>query len=302
MSKPRISVCVPTYNGERWIAGTLRSILDQDEDLDVIVSDDCSSDRTVEIAGATGDTRVRVRRAPGRLGLAANWNRALGDARGIYVKLLMQDDELLPGALSVQASLLDRHPECGLAFGPRILEGDGSARAARWIATYGDPHVALGPVGEVLEGHKVVAKLTSRRLRANAIGEPSVVMLRRSTLEQTGLFNVHIRQLTDLDLWLRVAGVSELAFDTRPVARFRVHAESATARNRDAADGWLDRLWIIDGVARRETGPATITPRHYVAALLAGTREMAIALARRRRTVGATVEDLRTFFRRTTPR
>jgi len=295
VSAARISVCVPTYNGERWIGATLRSVLAQDEDLEVIVSDDSSSDATVDIAGAMQDPRIRVLRAEGRLGMARNWNRAVELSKGRFVKLLMQDDELLPGTLSTQASLLERHATAGLAFGPRLLESDGSPQAARWMARYHTLHSALGPLRDVLPGRDVIAALTRGRLRANAIGEPSVVMLRRSVLDATGLFNVHLRQLTDLDLWIRVAAVSDIAFDSRPVARFRVHADSATARNRHTADAWLDRLWIVDGLARNPTTSHAITVRHYATALGAGALELAGALVRRRRSLGASIGDIRQF-------
>lgn len=298
MTTRRISVCVPTHNGERWIASTLRSLLEQDEDFEVIVSDDDSSDATLEIAASTGDPRVRVVPTDSRLGMARNWNRALELGNGQFVKVLMQDDELLPGSLSIQASLLERHATAGLAFGPRVLEGDGSAQVARWMARYRSPHAVLRPRSEVIPGREVVASLTRGRLRANAIGEPSVVMLRRSTMRATGLFNPDVRQLTDLDLWIRVASVSDVAFDPRPVARFRVHGASETTRNQSTADAWLDRLWIVDGLARDPVTRDVITIRHYASAVGAGALEVAGALVRRRRSLAQSIVDIRRFLQR----
>lgn len=301
MSVERLSVCIPTHNGEPWIASTIQSILSQDQDFEVVVSDDASSDSTVDIARSLNDPRVRVERSESRIGMARNWNRAVELSHGEYVKLLMQDDELLPGALSVQASLLERHPTAGFAFGPRLLDGDGSAAAARWMRAYGTPHATLGITDELVPGSRVVEAHTRGRLRGNAIGEPSVVMIRRSTLQQSGMFNPRLRQLTDLDLWIRLASVADVAFDPRPVARFRVHAASATQRNRALGDAWLDRLYIVDGLRRDSRTRQRVGVRHYATAVAAGGLEVSKALLSRRRSLYASWRDLRAFVERKAP-
>lgn len=292
---PILSVCIPTRNGAEWIAETIASATSQDADLEVVVSDDASSDATVEIAASAGDARVRVERSASRLGMAENWNRAIALSGGSYVKVLMQDDALLPGALAIQQSLLERHPAVGFAFGPRVLEGDGTPAAEAWMTKYGAPHEALQIGGEVLSGREVVSALTRRRLRANAIGEPSVVLIRRTLLDRVGLFDVGLRQLTDLDLWIRLAAVSDVAFDPRPVARFRVHAGSATARNRRTGAAWLDRLRIIDGLHDRPETRGLVGASHYAVAVGAGSLEMVNGLLRRRRSVAAAWSDVRAF-------
>lgn len=295
MTAPAVSVCIPTRNGAPWIAETIASVTSQDADLEIVISDDASSDGTIDIAASSDDARVRVEPSTARLGMAGNWNRAIELSRGAYMKVLMQDDALLPGALAVQQSLLDRHPEVGFAFGPRVLEGDGSPVAEDWMTRYGAPHEALQIGGEVLSGRQVVSALTRRRLRANAIGEPSVVLMRRSVLDRVGLFDVGLHQLTDLDLWIRMAAVSDVAFDPRPVARFRVHAGSATARNRRTGAAWLDRLRIVDGLHDRPETHSLVGVSHYAVAVGAGTLEIASALLRRQRSVAAAWGDVRAF-------
>lgn len=281
MSPPRISVGIPTYNGASWLAQALRSVLDQDVDLEVVIRDDGSDDETVAIATAMSDPRVRVVSDRSHQGMAANWNRTIDLMTGNYVKLLMQDDALVSGSLSRQAALLDEYPSAGLAFGPRLLESDGSPTAARWVERYRAPHVFLTTTRGTVPGRHALRLLTRGRLRANGVGEPSVVMLRRSVLDRVGLFNPRIRQLTDFDLWLRVAGVADLAFDPQPVAIFRVHEASATNRNLATGAAWLDRIRIVESLDRSVSTHGVVGPGHYLAAIAAGTLELIRAVAYR---------------------
>ena len=295
MTEPAVSVCIPTRNGAAWIAETIASATSQDTDLEVVISDDASTDATVEIALASGDPRVHVEAAPRPLGMAANWNRAIALAQGTYVKLLMQDDALLPGALGIQQQLLERNPSAGFAFGPRLLHGDGSVAAAAWIAKYWAPHEALGLSQELISGRDLLNALLRRRLRANAIGEPSVVLMRMSALEQAGPFHPDLRQLTDMDMWIRLASIGDAAFDATPIALFRVHGDSATMHNRSTGDAWLDRLRIVDGARRRKATHQLVGLTHYAAAIAAGGIDVVRGLARRERSVAATWRELRTW-------
>lgn len=301
MTTPKLSVCIPTRNGAAWIAETIASVTSQDVDLEVVVSDDASSDATVDLAASSGDVRVRVERSPARLGMAANWNRAIELSSGPFVKVLMQDDALLPDVLAVQVELLERFPSAAFAFGPRLLEGDGSREAEEWIAKFSVLHRALVDSSidsQLLSGALVVHTLTRGRLQANAIGEPSVVLMRRSAIEEVGPFDVRLRQLTDLEFWLRMASVADVAFDSRPVARFRVHASSTTRRNTRNGDAWLDRLRVVKALAENPRTAGQIHFTHFAAAMAAGVRDLGSALFRRRRSLATTAQDIRTFAQR----
>jgi len=88
-----ISVCIATYNGEEFIHEQLSSILSQLEIGDeVIVSDDGSSDRTIDIVMSIGDPRVRIIKGPGIDSLIANFENALRQAKGDFIFLSDQDD------------------------------------------------------------------------------------------------------------------------------------------------------------------------------------------------------------------
>jgi len=101
MKQPKVSILLPTYNGARWIGETLKSIFSQDfTDFEIIVSDDCSQDNTIETIKSFNDKRIRVYRSKRNLGYGGNLQVLEKLPKGGDILFLMdQDDILLAGAL-----------------------------------------------------------------------------------------------------------------------------------------------------------------------------------------------------------
>jgi hypothetical protein len=111
---PMVSIGLPVFNGENYLAEAIRSALDQRfADFELIVCDNASTDRTGEIAEgfAAVDPRVRYARNPANLGAAPNYNRAFELARGRYFKWLAHDDRLLPDYLTRTVEVMEARPE-----------------------------------------------------------------------------------------------------------------------------------------------------------------------------------------------
>lgn len=104
-ANPVVSVCIASYNGEKYIEEQLRSILDSPRVDEVLVSDDGSTDATVDIAASIGDPRVRILAGP-RRGLIRNFESVIAQARGRYIFLADQDDVWLPGKVDACVSAL----------------------------------------------------------------------------------------------------------------------------------------------------------------------------------------------------
>jgi len=230
---PAISVCVPTWNGETYLAETLRSALAQTfADFELVVVDDGSGDSTWEIAESLRDPRLRLQRNPAREGLPGNWNRCLQLARGRYVLLLCQDDVLVADALAALHEALEGVPGAALAFGRREILYDGVERFPLQGREYED---ALASFHRSLRGRVTGIDLVTAALRdgrdltVNVIGEPSFVLLRREAVLDAGGFDPAFRQLPDWDLWLRLARRGPLVFVDRVLGAFRVHARGASA-------------------------------------------------------------------------
>jgi glycosyltransferase involved in cell wall biosynthesis len=134
---PHVSILIPTYNQEGFIERAIASALAQDyPDLEVIVSDDASTDTTGERARAwCGDPRFHYHRNPARLGHTGNYRRLLGEyARGDWALMLDGDDHLLDPAFIRRAlAAIDAHPDRRIVFaqaGQRVLPADGDPTAA----------------------------------------------------------------------------------------------------------------------------------------------------------------------------
>lgn len=107
-----ISVCMATYNGERFIVEQLRSIAQQLSDADeIVIVDDRSSDRTIEIIKGLNLPRLKILTSPQRLGPVKAFELAIGQAAGELIFLADQDDVWLPGRV---AAMRDALTQCDL--------------------------------------------------------------------------------------------------------------------------------------------------------------------------------------------
>ncbi|KXV12690.1 hypothetical protein CR51_06400 [Caballeronia megalochromosomata] len=108
---PKISVVVPTYNAQKYIVETLRSLLRQDADFEILVLDDASTDATLDLVRGLNDPRIRVFPLEHNLGRPANANRGFNLCRGEYIARIDHDDIAEPGRLLQQATFLDANPD-----------------------------------------------------------------------------------------------------------------------------------------------------------------------------------------------
>jgi glycosyltransferase involved in cell wall biosynthesis len=123
-----LSIVIPTHNRVGLLRQTVASALAQDsDDFELVIVDDASEDGTWEYL--SGLDRVRAFRNPTRLGLAANWNRAISLSRGQYVFLLQDDDLAEPSLVSTLAA--EAGPEL-ICFASCHINGDGGNPQMYW--------------------------------------------------------------------------------------------------------------------------------------------------------------------------
>ena len=232
MLSPQVSVLVPTYNGERYLRECLDSVIGQtDHNWELVIVDDCSTDRTFEIAQsyARRDPRVRLERNPRNLGLVRNWNRAATLARGQWMKFLFQDDIIAPRCLermltatSVGASIVSCRRD--FLFDERTTDD-----VRRFYAEIPSIESVLGSASYLPAGR--VCDMAIDHPGVNMIGEPTAVMLRNDVFSRFGSFNTDLIEIADSEYWIRVASHTGLHHVPDVLAQFRVHDESTTARN-----------------------------------------------------------------------
>jgi glycosyltransferase involved in cell wall biosynthesis len=103
----KFSICIPNYNYERYLGRTIRSVLDQSEvDLEILISDNASTDGSVALARSFEDPRIQIRVNSVNVGFAGNLDRAARMASGDWMIMLSSDDLALPGALTAYQRLI----------------------------------------------------------------------------------------------------------------------------------------------------------------------------------------------------
>lgn len=216
---PLVSVCIPAFNCEATIAAAIDSVLAQTQtDLELVVVDDGSKDRTQAIVESYSDPRVRYLRNSQNLGPQGNWNRCLEEARGKYFKLLPHDDLLAPRCLELQTSVLeqDAAAKVALVFCARHVIGpDG-----RVLARRGFP----GSRGGLLTAQFVIAACVRRG--TNVLGEPAALLFRKSLADRVGRFDATNPYVVDLDYWFRLLEGGSAYYLPETLASFRVWPQS----------------------------------------------------------------------------
>lgn len=121
---PKVTIGLPVFNGEKYLAQAIDSILAQTfEDFELLISDNASTDGTPAICAhyATADARVRYFRNPVNLGAAPNFNLLVPKGRGTYFKWAACDDLLEPEFLGACVDALDSHPDAVLSFSDSVV-------------------------------------------------------------------------------------------------------------------------------------------------------------------------------------
>jgi glycosyltransferase involved in cell wall biosynthesis len=213
-----VSIVVPAYNAEEHLGETLASVEAQTyTDWEVIVADDGSTDRTVDVASRFGDRFTILRGGPSNEGPAAARNRALAVASGELVALLDADDLWLPGYLERMVQSFDEGRARGLRVGivtcnARIL-GPNGYLSRTFMEHQGFPDDVT--VGEML--------------RMNTIS--AVALFPRALLDEVGIFCPEIFGTEDYDLWLRIIELDYRVVVVRePLAIYRL-AERSVSTN-----------------------------------------------------------------------
>jgi len=200
-----------------FIEATLKSVFDQSfTDFEVVVSDDGSTDETMEIVESVDDSRLRMVDDRSHVGAAGNWNRALSHATADYVKIPAQDDLLYPRNLEMQVEALDADADLSFVAVQRDIIGADGTVLMRGRGLSG----LCGRHGLVEASRRTV------RSGANQFGEGAAVLFRRDAVPMAGGFDGAAQYTLDVDYWLRLLRWGPMLGICETQAAFRVSAQS----------------------------------------------------------------------------
>jgi len=212
MVAPRVSVVMAVHDGERYVGAAVDSVLTQKfRDLELIVVDDGSIDRTAEIDSQHADPRVRVIANDRNLGLATSLNVGLAEARGEFVARLDADDVAMPHRLAEQVAFMDANPRVAL-LGSWYTE----------MAADGTPGARV----KLPTGHW---DLRWHLCLYSPFAHSAMLWRRTLVAERVGQYDERLAYSMDLELWRRIAERLEIANVPESLLYLRAHEHSMTA-------------------------------------------------------------------------
>ncbi len=219
---PLVTVTIPMYNNAKFIRQTIESVLSQTyTNFELLVYDDYSTDGSYEIVRSISDPRLKLFRNPQNLGPEGNWNNAVSNVQGTYVKLICGDDILYPQCLERQVDILERHASEGVALvcGQRtIIDAESKALIKQINLVDEGRHQA----------EDVIRKLI--RMGTNILGEPVCGLYPASLLEKTRGYSAMVPYTIDLDFWMQLLKLGDLYMIADPLCAFRISEESWSSR------------------------------------------------------------------------
>lgn len=238
--RPMVSVILAAYNHETMVEEAVRSVLGQSMgDLELIIVDDASTDRTAEVIAAIKDSRIRFfRNRRNRERHPRNF--ALSLARGRWVAFQNSDDVWMESKLSAQLALLAKRPKLSVVFSDvALIKGDGDVLPGR------------GPFLDPAEQPDSAASGWLRRflLHHNCVAIASALIRRRDLLRAGGM-DPQLRQFSDFDLWIRLAAMGGCALHPEMLTKVRVY-EDHSNMSAPRPDVMRRNFWEIARVMRR---------------------------------------------------
>jgi glycosyltransferase involved in cell wall biosynthesis len=220
---PKVSVCIPVYNGGVYIAEAIESVLAQTyKGFQLIICDNCSTDNTEHIVRSFRDSRVTYVRNSENLGLVGNANRCLELADGEYVCIFHHDDVMLPGNLERKIRILDENPEVGFVHSNLFLINSKGETVASDIWNEDSRKDYID------KGIDVFYRFVSSIHYGSSIFI-GAVLARKKCYEHLGGFNPKFPHCNDSEMWMRMLLFYGVACIGIPLVKYRVHPSSGSS-------------------------------------------------------------------------
>ncbi len=213
MKKPKITVLMSVYNGQRYLREAVDSILSQTlKDFEFLIINDGSTDKTLEILKSYKDSRIKIHNNRKNIGLVKSLNKGLKVIKSEYIARQDVDDVSAPERLEKELSFLINHPDYA-AVGSFIKVIDKNGKES-------------SKIGKPVTDEAIKDFLNT----SNCIAHGSV-MIRKSCIFDVGLYDESMRNSEDYELWLRMSEKYKLANIPKYLYSWRYHKGAVSVRN-----------------------------------------------------------------------
>jgi len=210
----KVSIVIASFNHEKFVRECVQSTLNQTfQDFEIIITDDGSTDRTVEVIREFNDPRIRLDIHAYNKGACTAINNCIQKASGEYISVLNSDDAWEPTKLEKQVAYLDEHPQVGAVFTK--------------VAFIDEAGNLMGP--EKYQNCYLFEKENRSRYEwlkhffviGNCLCHPSI-LIRKKCYDNVGLYDERMASLPDLDMWVRLCFKYEIHILDDKLVRFRI--------------------------------------------------------------------------------
>lgn len=223
---PLVCICIPTYNAAGTVRETLESILAQTySNLVVHLSDNASTDETIEIVAAISDPRVHIHRHDVNVGGEGNFNRCIQLAEGKYTAIFHADDIYEPDMVAKQVAFLEENTEAGAVFSEAYLIDD----VGTTIGEIRLPQGLASPNGV----YDFAAMFKSVLRHSNFFICPSFMVKTQIYQQEIKVWRGDMfGSGADLDVWLRILQNHQIGHLPYKLMRYRISSNQFSARVR----------------------------------------------------------------------
>ncbi len=241
MQKPMVSVIIPSYNHEKYIARAIQSVLDQTyTDFELIISDDASQDGSADVIRSFSDERITAFYQEQNLGAVGTIDFLNKQAKGKYIALLNSDDYWAVDKLKKQVEYMESHPEIGICFTQGVIVDENETV----LTEFDFAHAYV-----FMQKNKTQAEWLRYFWNfGNALSHMSI-LARHDVYAKEFSINPALRQVPDFDLWIRIVQkypiyvIPESLFYHRRLTKENANTSSETYDN--SIRGIVEESWVI---------------------------------------------------------
>lgn len=216
---PKVSVIISAYNHEKYVAESIRSLLDQTfKNFELIIVDNGSTDSTYKVIKKFKDPRIRIFRIKKNVGFGYALNYSLNKSRGEYISLFSSDDVFSPDKLAKQVKYLDDHPAIGAVFSQaQMIDEERNAISEHYYDKVFDQ-----------KNKSRFEWLNYFFYNGNCLCFPSA-LIRKSVYKQILFENERLAQLHDFEVWVKICLIKDIYIFNEKLIKFRIRQDNKNA-------------------------------------------------------------------------